>query len=98
MKINPIISSNVIQSYGAGKIRSTERTASAYGSDEVSFSKEALSFSKLMSELKEQVEVSGADRQERIDELKTAVQNGSYRVDSGRVADSILGYLNHGNV
>lgn len=90
MKINPIVSHNIIQSYRSSKTLPTAGPKSLGGTDEVSFSQEAKSFSKLMTELREQVRSGSADQLERVRLLKAEVQNGSYRIDSDRLAESIL--------
>jgi len=89
MKINPITNPNVLRSYQATKpVKETTKAASSR--DEVTFSAEALSFSKAMTEAKEALEFRTPEEKAHIANLKEAVNNGTYRVDSEEIADKIL--------
>jgi negative regulator of flagellin synthesis FlgM len=89
MKINPINNPNILRSYQATKpVRETSKQTS--GRDEVTFSAEALSFSKALTEAKEALELRTPDEKARIAEIKDAVSKGEYRVDSEDIADRIL--------
>ena len=85
MKINPIANPNILRSYQATKI-SPEKTKVLNGRDEVTFSEEALSFSKVMSE----IEFRTQEEKARIAEITNAVRQGEYRIDSDKIADKIL--------
>jgi len=89
MKINPITNPNVLRSYQATKPLK-ETTKATSGRDEVTFSAEALSFSKAMTEAKEALEFRTPEEKAHIAKLKEAVNNGEYRVDSEEIADKIL--------
>ena len=89
MKINPITNPNVLRSYQATK-PVKETTKSASSRDEVTFSAEALSFSKALTEAKEALEFRTPEEKAHIANLKEAVNNGTYRVDSEEIADKIL--------
>ena len=89
MKINPIANPNILRSYQAAKPVS-ERTKITNGRDEVTFSQEALEFSKVMAEAREMLEVRTPEEKSRIAEITTAVRNGEYAVDSDKIADKIL--------
>jgi len=89
MKINPIINPNVLRSYQATKpVKEATKTASSR--DEVTFSAEALSFSKALTEAKEALEVRTPEEKAHIAKIKEAVQNGEYHVSSEDIADKIL--------
>jgi flagellar biosynthesis anti-sigma factor FlgM len=89
MKINPITNPNILRSYQATKpVRETTKPASSR--DEVTFSPEALSFSKALTEAKETLEFRTPEEKAHIAELKEAVNKGEYRVDSEDIADRIL--------
>jgi len=89
MKINPVINPNVLRSYQAAK-PVKEATSAVSGRDEVTFSAEALSFSKARSEAKETLEFRTPEEKAHIAGIKEAVSNGTYRVDSEDIADKIL--------
>jgi len=89
MKINPITNPNVLRSYQASK-PAKETTKATSGRDEVTFSAEALSFSKALSEAKETLEFRTPEEKAHIADIKNAVRQGEYKVDSEDVADKIL--------
>ncbi len=57
-------------------------------SDKIEISSSAKQFQAAFSELKKLPEI----REARVSELKEQVQNGSYKVDSEKIAELILGY------
>ena len=85
MKINPIANPNILRSYQATRT-STEKTKVLSGRDEVTFSEEALNFSKIMSE----VEFRTQEERARIAEISNAVRQGKYRIESDKIAEKIL--------
>ena len=89
MKINPIANMNLLQSYVAAKVP-PEKSKVAGGRDEVTFSEEALNFSKALAEARESIELRTAEEKERIADITSAVRQGSYEVSSDKVADKIL--------
>ena len=89
MKINPITNPNILRSYQASK-PTREETKVTSGRDQVTFSKEALSFSKALTEAKEELEFRTPEEKAHIANIKTAVQKGEYKVSSEDIADKIL--------
>ena len=89
MKINPITNPNILRSYQANK-PVKETTKSASNRDEVTFSAEALSFSKALTEAKEALEFRTPEEKAHIAKLKDAVNKGEYKVSSEEIADKIL--------
>ena len=89
MKINPIINPNVLRSYQTTK-PAKEAVPAVSGRDEVTFSAEALSFSKALTEAKETLEFRTPEEKAHIAGIKEAVSNGTYKVDSEDIADKIL--------
>jgi len=89
MKINPITNPNILRSYQASK-PVKEETKVASGRDQVIFSAEALSFSKALTEAKEELEFRTPEEKAHIAKIKDAVQKGEYRVSSEDIADKIL--------
>jgi len=89
MKIIPITNPNILRSYQATK-PFTEKAKFPTGRDEVTFSEEALSFSKALAEAREATEARTPEEQAHIAGLKQAIEQGEYRIDSDKVADKIL--------
>ena len=85
MKINPITNPNILRSYQATQ-KTPEKTKVPIGRDEVTFSDEALSFSKLMAE----VEFRTQEERTHIAGITQAVRQGEYKIDSDKIADKIL--------
>ena len=85
MKINPIVNPNILSIYQPAKAVPAKSSVSA-GRDEVTFSDEALSFSKVMAE----VESRTQEERAHIANVTNAVRNGEYRIESDKVADKIL--------
>ena len=85
MKIDPILNSNILRTYKVGRSAPTATNPST-GRDEVTFSSEALSFSKVMAE----VEFRTKEERAHISDISNAVKQGEYKVDSEDIADKIL--------
>ena len=89
MKINPITNPNVIRSYQASKpVQETARVP--IGRDQVTFSSEALSFSKALSQARDELEFRTPEEKAHIADVTNAVRQGTYKIDSEDVADKIL--------
>jgi flagellar biosynthesis anti-sigma factor FlgM len=89
MKINPITNPNILRTYQATKpVQEKARVTSKR--DEVTFSDEALSFSKAMTEAKDTLELRTPEEKARIADIRAAVRQGTYKVDSAKVAEKIL--------
>ena len=89
MKINPITNPNILRSYQATK-SAQEKSKATGGRDEVTFSKEALEFSKALAEARDAIEFRTPDEQAHIADVTNAVRQGQYNVDSSEIADRIL--------
>ena len=89
MKINPIVNPNILRSYQATKPAKEENKV-ASGRDQVTFSAEALSFSKAMTEAKEALEFRTPEEKAHIANIKNAIEKGEYKVSSEEIADKIL--------
>jgi flagellar biosynthesis anti-sigma factor FlgM len=92
MKINPIINPNVLRSYQANK-PGLEKTQSVAKRDELSLSKEAVSFSKALAEAKDAIEFRTPDELAHIANIKQAVSQGQYKIDSDLIAARIVDEL-----
>ena len=93
MKINPIANPNILRSYQATKPAGPEKSKSANGRDEVTFSDEALSFSKALAAARDTIEFRTAEERAHIANITNAIRQGEYNVDSDKVADRILDAL-----
>lgn len=91
MKINPIANPNILRSYQAAKY-TPEATKVSNGRDEVTFSDEALEFSKAMAEASAALEFRTPEEKTHIADITNAIRNGDYKVESSDVADQILLY------
>ena len=89
MKINPISNPNILRSYQATK-PVQDKAKSSGGRDSVTFSEEALSFSKSLAEAKEALETRSPEEKARIADIKQAVRQGTYNIESDKIADKIL--------
>ena len=89
MKINPITNPNILRSYQATK-PAPERINIINGRDEVTFSDEALSFSKALAEARDAIELRTPEEKAHIADVTAAVRQGTYRIDSEKVAEKIL--------
>lgn len=89
MKINPIANPNILKSYQALK-PTQEKARAVSGRDEVTFSEEALNFSKAIAEARDAIEFRAPEEQAHIADIKNAVSRGEYNVNSNDIADKIL--------
>ena len=89
MKINPITNPNILRAYQAVK-PVQESTKVTPGRDVVTFSDEALSFSKALAEARDAIEIRTPEEKAHFDDISNAIAQGQYRVDSDKIADKIL--------
>ena len=88
-KINPTMNPNVLRSYQANK-PGFEKSKAIDKRDEVSLSKEALSFSKALAEAKDEIEFRTTEEKAHIANLKQQIKQGQYHVDSNLIAAKIM--------
>lgn len=89
MKIDPINNQSVFKNYQTvGKV--APKSEIDVPRDAVTVSDEAQSFAKVLAEAKESIDVRTAEEKARIEEITLAVRQGTYRVDSDKVAEKIL--------
>ncbi|WP_274362503.1 flagellar biosynthesis anti-sigma factor FlgM [Paenibacillus thermotolerans] len=88
MKINE---SGRITSLNAYRNNVSARDSKVAGKS--SSARDGVQISAEAKELLEAQRNSGAERAERIQELKAQVQSGTYHVDAGRIAEKLLPYL-----
>jgi len=89
MKINPISNPNILKSYAVSKPSPAKPNALG-GRDEAVFSDEALSFSKALTEAREELEHRPQEELAHIANITAAIRDGSYRVSSEDIAAKIL--------
>jgi len=90
MKINPITNPNILKSYQATKPLGPEKNMFPSGRDEVTFSEEAISFSKALAEARDAIELRTPEEKARITDIADAIKQGEYKVGSEEIADKIL--------
>ena len=89
MKINPITNPNILKSYQATK-PAPSTSPFSLKRDEVTFSAEALNFSKALEEARDTLELRTPEEKAHIADVTNAVRQGTYSVSSDKVADRIL--------
>ena len=89
MRIGPLLEANVLKSYLATKPPSANVRVVG-GRDEVTFSKEALNFSRVLAEARDLMELRSTEDRARIEEITQAVRQGKYWIESEKIAESIL--------
>ncbi len=90
MKINSVSVNHYINSYCANKPCAPEKGKITEGTDRVTFSEEAMRYTKSLSGIKDLIEVRSNEEKGRIAELKKQIEQGRYKIDSDQVADKIL--------
>ena len=90
MKINSITSSYYVQNYRSNKLPSIELDRPQNETDRVTFSEEAKSFSRVLSDTKEVIRPRTAEEKTKIDDIKGRIKKGQYLIDSDLVAEKIL--------
>jgi len=93
MRIGPVVGPGVLRNYQATKPPSANLRP-ATGRDEVTFTEEALSFSKVLAEAKNVPGVRTPEELARIEEIKKAVRQGKYWVETDKIVEKILENLN----
>jgi anti-sigma28 factor (negative regulator of flagellin synthesis) len=94
MKINPIAGQTAVRAY------QTQRSASRINeylssADQVSLSAEVISFSPIISKIKEAMDTRTPEELAHIREITRQIKNGSYHVSGDKVASKIVDeYLN----
>ena len=89
MKINPVFNPNIFKNYQAVSPVAPKPDASV-SRDAATASAEAQNFSKILAEAKDAIELRTPEEKARIEEITLAVRQGTYRVDSGKIAEKIL--------
>ena len=90
MKINPILTSSLVQNYErANRVKSGE-SVYAQKADSVELSDTAVSFANAVREAKKDDGADAAERAKRVDELKRQIQSGSYHVASEDIAAKMV--------
>ncbi|NMA01083.1 MAG: flagellar biosynthesis anti-sigma factor FlgM [Clostridia bacterium] len=84
MKIHNI--PGVMKAYNQKKVHSTHKPESIGKKDEMSISNEAQVMSKIMQRVKETPDI----REERVNELKQQIKQGTYSVSADNVAEKLL--------
>lgn len=91
MKINSIPPSNILESYKGKPVKSVQKSEQNVESDRVELSDEAKSFASVIQQVKNSLDTRIDSENKHIEEVAAQVANGTYKVDSSKVADKILG-------
>lgn len=91
MKINSIPSSNMVESYKGKPVKPVEQAQQSYKSDRVELSDEAKSFSAVIQEVKDKLDVRTSGEKRHLDDVARQIEDGTYDVDSSKIAEKMLG-------
>ncbi|NLO47749.1 MAG: flagellar biosynthesis anti-sigma factor FlgM [Clostridiales bacterium] len=90
MKINSISGNQYINKYHANKVSIPEKEKPSGRSDQVTFSDEALNYTRSLGGIKDKITLHSAEEKEKIADLKSRINKGQYKVDSEQVAAKII--------
>ncbi len=91
MKINSIPSSNMVESYKGKSVNPAKKAEQSVAPDRVDLSDEAKSFASVIKEVKTQLDTRTEGETKHVEEVANQIANGTYKVDSSKVAEKILG-------
>jgi flagellar biosynthesis anti-sigma factor FlgM len=91
MKISYIPPSDMVESYKGKAVQATQKTERSMEPDRVELSDEAKSFASVIKNVKEQLAAESDIDKKHAEEVAKKIANGTYRVDSEKVAGKILG-------
>ncbi len=91
MKINSIPSSDMVESYKGRTMQPIQKTERAIESDKVEFSDGARSFASVIKSVKDKLDTQTDAERSHFDEVAKQVADGTYKVDSSKVAGRMLG-------
>jgi len=90
MKINAIVNPNILKAYAVTKPAAKSAARTSLGTDEVSFSDEAISFSRVMAEVRSLMTAGSEENTARVAEIKASIADGTYHVSGDTLAEAIL--------
>ncbi len=90
MKINSISGNHYVNKYHANKVSIPEKEKPSAGPDQITFSDEALNYTKTLAGIKDQIELHTPEEKARIADIKSRINQGQYKIDSELVAEKIL--------
>ncbi len=90
MKINPVLTSSLVQNYERANRVKGGSNVYAPKADSVELSDSAVSFGNAVREAKKEGGADSAERAARVAELKQQIQSGSYHVESGDIAAKMV--------
>ncbi|MGI5970208.1 MAG: flagellar biosynthesis anti-sigma factor FlgM [Oscillospiraceae bacterium] len=91
MKINSIPPSDIVESYKGKAVRPAQQAECNIKPDRVELSDEAVSFTAVIKEVKDKLDERTDDEKMKIDDVARQIENGTYKVDSSKVAEKMLG-------
>ena len=90
MKINSISGNHYINKFHANKVGIPEKERPSGRPDQVTFSNEALHYSRSLGGVKDQITLHSIEEKEKIADLKNRINRGQYKIDSEQVAVRII--------
>jgi flagellar biosynthesis anti-sigma factor FlgM len=91
MKISSIPSGDMVESYKGKTVQSVQKTERNVEPDRVELSDDAKSFASVIKEVKDSLETDTDFDKKHVEEVAKRIANGTYRIDSAKVAEKILG-------
>lgn len=86
MKINPLNSPDAINAYKNSHVKKVNSNTEYKINDKLDLSENAKVYAKAMNALKE----SSIVRADKVQKIKNEIQNGTYKVESGKIAEKML--------
>ena len=91
MKINSIPSNDMVESYKGQTVQPVQKAEKNVPPDRVELSDEAKSFASVIKEVKDRLETETDSEKKHTEEVAKKIADGTYKVDSAKVAEKILG-------
>lgn len=93
MKINSIPPANLVESYKGKQVQRAESAQQSEEVDRVELSESAQNFASVIADVKDSLEERSIEEKSRIAKVADQVRNGTYKVDSDKVAEKMVGQL-----
>ncbi|SMC35523.1 flagellar biosynthesis anti-sigma factor FlgM [Papillibacter cinnamivorans] len=93
MKINSITPGNMLESYKGNQINRTQSSQQTGTVDRVELSEGAQNFASVIADVKDSLETRSPEEKKHIDQVASQIRNGTYKVDSSKIAEKMLGHI-----
>ena len=91
MKISSIPPSDMVESYKGKSVQSARKADRNLEPDRVELSDDAKSFAAVIKQVKDRLETDADGGKKHMEDVARRIASGTYRVDSEKVAEKILG-------